>query len=140
MPECGVDPTCYLGDAAKSAVGDAIQSMSEAVLEALGKGLASLGTLWVNVGTPNLTTSNGGSTPSDAVGFIQGSLWWYMAAAAVLAVIVGGARMAWEHRAEPGREVLKALMTLTVVSGAGLTGIALAVQAADGFSQWIIDR
>ncbi len=140
-PGCSpLDFACKGRELAGDALGSAIQDMADAVLEALGMGLASLGTLWVNVGTPNLTTSNGGSTPSDAVGFIQGSLWWYMAAAAVLAVIVGGARMAWEHRAEPGREVLKALMTLTVVSGAGLTGIALAVQAADGFSQWIIDR
>ena len=140
-PGCSpLDFACKGRELAGDALGSAIQDMADAVLEALGMGLASLGTLWVNVGTPNLTTSNGGSTPSDAVGFIQGSLWWYMAAAAVLAVIVGGARMAWEHRAEPGREVLKSLMTLTVVSGAGLTGIALAVQAADGFSQWIIDR
>ena len=31
-------------------------------------------------------------------------------------------------------------MTLTVVSGSGLAGIALAVQASDAFAVWIIDR
>jgi type IV secretion system protein TrbL len=134
------DLVCQGKDLASSVAGDAIQGMADAVLEGLGKGLASVGSVWVDVGTPNLTTSDGGSTPSDAVGFIQGSLYWYMGAAAVLAVIVGGARMAWEGRAEPGREVLRGLLTLTVVSGAGLTGIALAVRAADGFSGWVLDR
>jgi type IV secretion system protein TrbL len=134
------DIGCKTGEAFQGAVNDAIQNLADAVTEALGKALASLGTLWVNVGTPNLTTSDGGSTPSEAVAFIQDSLWFYMAGAAVLAVLVGGARMAWERRAEPGRELLKSLLTLVVVSGAGLTGIALAVGAADGFAQWIIDR
>ena len=138
------DPLCIVGsgvqDAVGSVAGSAIEALAEAVEEAVAKAVTSLGTIWVKVGTPNLTTSNGGSTPSEAVGFIQGSLWWYMAAAAVLAVIVGGTRMAWEHKAEPGRELVKALLTLVVVAGAGLTAIALAVTAADAFSEWIINR
>ena len=128
------------GDIAGSVAGSAIDALAKAVQEAVGKVIVTLGTLWVKVGTPNLTTSDGGTTPSDAVGFIQGSLWWYMAAAAVLAVIVGGTRMAWEHKAEPGRDLVKALLTLIVVAGAGLTAIALLVSAADAFSQWIINR
>ena len=47
--------------------------------------------------------------------------------------------MAWEQRAEPGRELIKGLLTLVVVAGAGLTAISLAVAAADGFARWIID-
>jgi hypothetical protein len=118
--------------------GSAIDALADGVSEAVGKAVASVGTLWVKVGTPNVTT-NGGARPSDAVGFLQGGLWWYMAAAAVLSVIVAGAKMAWEGRAEPGRELLKSLMTLVVVAGAGLTAISLAVAAADGFAKWIID-
>ena len=48
-------------------------------------------------------------------------------AAAVLAVIVAGARWRGSTSAEPGRELVKALLTLVVVAGAGLTAIALAV-------------
>jgi hypothetical protein len=118
--------------------GSAIDALADGVSEAVGKAVASVGTLWVKVGTPNLTT-NGGTRPSDSVEFLQGGLWWYMAAAAVLSVIVAGAKMAWEGRAEPGRELLKSLMTLVVVAGAGLTVISLAVAAADGFAKWIID-
>jgi len=128
------------GGVAARAAGNVIEAMADAVLEAVGKTLASLGTAWVTIGTPNLTTSTGGATPSDAVGFLQDSLWWYMGAAAVLAVIVGGAKMVWDNRAEPGQELVKSMLTLVIVSGAGLTAIALAVTAADEFSVWIIDR
>src|SRR4051812_49527634 len=62
-----------------------------------------------------------------------------MAAAAILAVIVGGARMAWEQRAEPGRELLAGLFRLAVVSGCGLAVIRLAASAADDFARGVLD-
>lgn len=131
--------TSIPGDVVGGVADGAIDALADAVTEAVGKAVASVGTLWVKVGTPNLATTSGGTTPSDAVGFLQGSLWWYMAAAAVLSVIIAGAKMAWEGRAEPGRDLLKSLMTLVVVAGAGLTAISLAVAAADSFANWIID-
>ena len=140
-----VDPTCLVTPGGIPGIpgqlaGSVIEQLAEAVTEAVGKAVASVGTLWVKVGTPNLTTSNGGTTPSDTVGFLQGSLWWYMTVAAVVAVIVAGGKMAWEQRAQPGRDLVKGLLTLVVVSGAGLTAISLAVVAADGFARWIIDN
>lgn len=129
---------CNLAEVANGVVGDALGALAKAVGDAVGSVLTNLATVWVDVGTPNLTTS--GNNPSDAVAFIQDSLWWYMAAAAVLSVMVGGARMAWTMRAEPGKDVLRSLMTLTAVSGAGLAVVALAVEAADRFAEWIIDR
>jgi type IV secretion system protein TrbL len=138
-----VEPVCIgksiVGGAAEAVAGSAISDFASAVSEGVGTVVGALGTLWVKVGTPNLTTSPGGSTPSPTVGFLQEHLWWYMTAAAVIAVILGGARMAWEQRSEPGRELLKALLTLVVVAGAGLTAISLAVDAADQFSNWIIE-
>ena len=116
----------------------AVNALADAVGEGVSKAVASLGTVWVKIGTPNVTTADG-TTASPAVGFIQSQLWWYMAAAAIFAVIIGGARMAWEQRAEPGRELLKGLMTLVVVSGCGLAVISLAVSAADEFSRGVVD-
>lgn len=144
MGNCGADPLCYIGsgvsNAASSVFSDALGGLAKAVSEAVGKVVAALGTVWVHVGTPQLTTTGGGSTPSDAVGFVQGSLWWYTAAAAVLAVIVGGGRIAWERRAQPARDLLRGLLTMVVVTGAGLTAVSLLVGASDAFAVWIIDR
>lgn len=138
------DPVCIgetvVGGVAEAAASSGIGAFASAVTEGVGTVVASLGTLWVKVGTPNLTTTNGGATPSPTVGFLQEHLAYYMAAAAIMAVIVGGARMAWEQRAEPGRELVKALLTLVVVVGAGLAAASLAVSAADQFSTWIIEQ
>ncbi len=219
---CGItDPLACVGDAVNNAVGDAIENMANAVLEAFGKAVASLGTLWVNVGTPHLTGTGGGSSiaagttapnsdgiiqvlgwvtwiaivfaaisiillgaliatrmrngegfqaagrlgivlgaiflisgatalvtgllpngPQGAGGtvlFLQSSLWWYMGAAAVVSVIIGGVRMAWEQRAEPGKETVKSLLTLIVVAGGGVTIVGLLVSAFDSFSVWILN-
>lgn len=222
MADCGfLDFTCKAEELAKSAIGDAIENMANAVLEAFGRAIGSLGTVWVHIGTPNLTGSGGssaidaGSSAPDsanvtsvmgyvmwislgiavlalfilgaliatrmragegiaavgrvglvlsavvliagagaivaglmpsgprnaggAVLFLQSGLWWYMGAAAVVSVIIGGARMAWEQRAEPGRETVKSLLTLVVVAGAGVTIVGLLVAAADSFSVWLIN-
>ncbi|WP_418605727.1 hypothetical protein [Georgenia sp. SUBG003] len=77
---------------------------------------------------------------SGAVATTQNALWWFTAAMAVLSVIVAGAKMAWEQRAAPGRDLVRSLLTLVVVAGAGLTVIGLAVVAADGFAAWLLGR
>ena len=212
---------CHAGEGVQAVVGDAIENLATAVMEAFGKALASFGTIWVHIGTPNLTGSGGSSSisagssapdsgnittvlsyvtwisfavavlslialgaiiatrmragegiaavgkiglvlgavvlisaasaivsglmpsgPNDASGavlFLQSSLWWYMGAAAIVSVVIGGARMAWEQRAEPGRETVKSLLTLVVVAGAGTTIVGLLVTAADSFSVWVLN-
>lgn len=222
MADCGfIDFKCKAEELAKSALGDAIENMANAVMEAFGKIIGSLGTVWIHIGTPNLTGAGGSSSieagssapnsenittvlgyvtwislavaiislfilgaliatrmragegvaavgkiglilaavvlisgasamvaglmpsgPNNAGGavlFIQSGLWWYMGAAAIVSVIIGGARMVWEQRAEPGRETVKSLLTLVVVAGAGVTIVGLLVAAADSFAVWIID-
>src|SRR5665647_2637088 len=56
------DLQCKAGEVASNVVGDAIENMANAVMEAYGKALASLGTVWVHIGTPNLTGTGGSST------------------------------------------------------------------------------
>jgi hypothetical protein len=221
MDECELlDLECKAKEWAASTIGDAITKMADAVLEAVGKAVASLGTMWVNIGTPTLTGGGGsaGVSPGDhaadvggintvlawatwiafgicvlslivagvrmglghrhegqrhvdrigvvlvatiivsaavglvtaiapavsssgspTVAFVQNSLWWYMVAVAVLGVIFGAGRMAWEQRAEPGKDLVKSLLTLVVVSGAGLTAVSLLVAAGDSFSVWLLN-
>lgn len=215
-----VNLLCHAEEAAGKAIGDNIKDMANAVMEAVGKAVGSLGTIWVNIGTPDLTDTSTSSSiaageraatdgidtvlnyvmwvslsiailslialgaqlaiklktgdgiasigrmgyvlgavvlvsgasalisgflpnspngTGGAVLFLQSSLWWYMGAAAIVSVMIGGARMAWEQRAEPGREIVKSLLTLVVVAGAGVTVVGLLVSAADSFSIWIIN-
>lgn len=205
----------------ESRIGDAIENMANAVLEAFGKAVTSLGTLWVHIGTPNLTGTGGsssitaGDAPSAAgnittvlgyvmwialviaaisiiilgmivaakvrrgegvaavgrlglilggvilisgagalvagllpggptgaggtVFFLQSAVWWLVGGLVVLSLIIGGAKMAWEQRAEPGKETLKSMLTLIVVSAMGVTVVGLLVSASDAFSVWVIN-
>lgn len=119
------------GNAASSVAGSAIDKFAQAVSQGVAESVSSMATLWTKVDSPALGSD---STASK----LQDSLWWYMAFAAVLSVIIAGMRMSWEARADAGRELLKSLMTLVAVTGAGLTGIKLALDAGDGFSDWMI--
>lgn len=86
---------------------------------------------------PAVTASN---NASSVVGFLQNQLWWYTAGLAILSIIVASARMAWQQRGEPLRELAGSLLTLIAVSGAGLTVIVLGTAAADAFSVWILSN
>lgn len=80
------------------------------------------------------------SRGESTVAFLENSLWYYTAAAVVLSVIIGGLRMAWEQRAEPGKDLVKSLLTFIVVSGAGLTVISTLLVAGDRYSMWVLDQ
>ena len=216
--DCGaLDFTCKAKEWAGSAIGDAISNLADGVMEAFGHAIGALGTIWVRIGTPNLTggatvvpageppgtagidtvlgyatwigfgiavlglivagvrlalsrsgqtqaaverigvvliavilisASVGivtallapGRTASPTVSFLQNSLWYYTLAVAVLGVIVAGARMAWEQRADPGKQLVQGLLTLVVVAGAGLSVVGLLTTAADAFSVWILNN
>lgn len=129
-----------LGNVAGNVANDVFAQMAEAVTEAVGQSVAALGTLWVGIRTPLLTTSPGGAQPSDSVGFLQSNLYVVTIALAVLAVLVGAGRMAWERRGEPLLQLLQALITLVVVSGAGLAVIGVLVTAADALAVALIER
>lgn len=132
-----------LGGVAASAAGDIIGAIAKAIMQSLNQAIETVGTLWVRVGTPNLTSAGGqgvGAQPSGTVGYIQGHLLWYTVAGAVAGLLIGSARMAWEQRAAPGRDVLRGLVTFVAVSGTGLTVLSLAVTASDQFSTWVISQ
>jgi hypothetical protein len=89
--------------------------------------------------TVNLASADG-STPSPIVSAVNSELLPWTLALAVLAVILGGIRMIWEQRGAPLKDLLRSLLTLTLVSGLGLGVISILVIAADAFSAAIIDR
>jgi hypothetical protein len=114
--------------------------MAKAIADAVGQTVKTLGTFWVNVGTPSITAAPGGATASDPVLFLQNSLYFWTAALAVLSVLVGAAKMIIERRGAPLRDLGRSLATLVVVSGAGVAAVGLLTIAADQFSAWIINN
>ena len=139
---CGVNPLCVIGKgvgaAAGGVAGDAITAVAQAIAQAVGQAVKAVATLWVQVPTPNLTTTGG--APSDAVGYLQSHLYYYSGAFAVAALLVAGAKLAIDQRGEGVRQIATLLLRLAVVTGMGVLAIDLAAAAADQFSTWIISQ
>ena len=140
MAECSLgDMTCVAGNIASAAVNDAIADLAKSIMEGMSQMVTTLSTFWVAMPTVNLASADG-ATPSPIVSAVNSELLPWTLALAVFAVIIGGIRMIWEQRGAPLKDLLRSLVTLTLVSGLGLGVISILVIAADAFSAAIIDR
>ncbi len=137
--DCGwIDFECKTSEFITNAADDAITNLAKAIMEGLSQMVTTLSTFWVTMPTTNLSTSDGVS-PSPTVDFLDNELATWTLDLAVLSVIIGGTRMVWEQRGAPLKDLLRSLLTLTLVSGMGLAVIAILVTAADAFSSAIIE-
>jgi type IV secretion system protein TrbL len=140
MAECvPLDVICQGGNAVSGMLDDAIGNLAKSIMEGMSQMVTTLSTFWVSMPTANLASQDG-VTPSPVVGFVNSELGYWTLALAVLSVILGGTRMIWEQRGAPLKDLLRSLLTLTLVSGLGLAVISILVIAADAFSASIIDR
>ncbi|HEY1158879.1 MAG TPA: hypothetical protein VGE95_21665 [Arthrobacter sp.] len=127
------------GDWIAGIADDAMGNMAKAIMEGMSQMVTTLSTFWVSMPPANLASEDG-STPSPVVAAVNSELMPWTLALAVLAVILGGLRMIWEQRGAPLKDLLRSLLTLTLVSGLGLGVISILVIAADAFSVAIIER
>ncbi|SEJ77713.1 hypothetical protein SAMN04487917_11338 [Arthrobacter sp. yr096] len=140
MAECSFgDIGCGIGNAVSDLTDDAIGNLAKSIMEGMSQMVTTLSTFWVSMPTVNLTSGDG-STASPIVSAVNSELMPWTLALAVLAVILGGIRLIWEQRGAPLKDLLRSLLTLTLVSGLGLGVISILVIAADAFSAAIIDR
>lgn len=128
-----------VGDWFSGLADDAMGNMAKAILEGMSQMVTTLSTFWVSTPTVNLTSEDG-TTASPIVSMVNDELMAWTVTLAVLAVILGGIRMIWEQRGAPLKDLLRSLLTLTLVSGLGLGVISILVIAADAFSAAIIER
>ncbi|CAN7576980.1 hypothetical protein LJR078_004352 [Arthrobacter sp. LjRoot78] len=137
---CGpIDAGCAVGNWVSGLADDAMGNMAKAIMEGMSQMVTTLSTFWVSMPTVNLASEDG-TTPSPIVSMVNSELMVWTLTLAVLAVILGGIRMIWEQRGAPLKDLLRSLVTLTLVSGLGLGVISILVVAADAFSAAIIDR
>ncbi len=101
-----------------------------------------LGTVVLGAGT-SIVGMLFGSPPTGSahatVAFLRNSVWWYALCLAVVGVIVAGIKMAWEQRAEPGKDLVRSLITMVVVTGLAIPTIGSLSTAADNFTIWILE-
>jgi type IV secretion system protein TrbL len=133
------DISCGFGNALSDLADDAMGNMAKAIMEGMSQMVTTLSTFWVSMPTVNLISEDR-TGPSPVVSAVNSELMPWTLTLAVLAVITGGIRMIWEQRGGPLRDLLRSLITLTLVSGIGLGVISILVVAADAFSAAIIAR
>ncbi len=103
------DVPCWLGsgvgDAISKATNEGLQEFVNQILEAFGKAVASLGTMWVNVPSPVTVTTPGGgvagnATPPQPQAFEQilSYVTWVSAGIAIMSLIFAGVMMASRRR------------------------------------------
>ena len=127
------------GEVVAGIADDTINNLAKAIMEGMSQMVTTLSTFWVSMPTVNLTSQDG-STASPVVSAINSELMPWTLALAVLAVILGGIRLIWEQRGAPLKDLLRSLITLTLVSGVGLGVISILVIAADALAVAVINR
>ena len=128
-----------VGDWVQGLADDAISNLAKSIMEGMSQMVTTLSTFWVSMPTVNLTSEDGAKA-SPVVSAVNSELMPWTLALAVLAVIIGGIRMIWEQRGAPLKDLLRSLLTLTLVSALGLGVISILVIAADAFASAIIKR
>jgi hypothetical protein len=137
---CGkVDLGCQVKEGFQSVISGQFDAMLRDMNEAALKGLNSLSTFWINVPSPTIATGSGQHwANSGPVGFLQQNVLAVAGVIFTLAVLVAGIRIAWEQRAEPLRELLKATMTFIAVSATGSAVLQLLTMWSDEFSRHVV--
>ncbi len=137
-----MDMKCHVVEGVQSAANNWISNANQLSTDFFSTILNSLATFWVKPKTPVslATSSDGGQTWTDSktVAFVQGQTLKLTLTILALAIVIAGMRMAWEQRAKPVQELLKALLTFVVVCGAGTAAVQLLIAWSDEFSLNVI--
>jgi type IV secretion system protein TrbL len=140
---CGpTDIKCHVLDAVQVAAGGVFDDLNQESVNAATQALNALATFWVKSTTPvTLATENGDTwTNSEPVGYLQDRVLLLTLSIFTLAILVAGMRMAWEQRAKPLQELLRAMLSFVMVCAAGTAVIQLLVEWSDQFAINIVEE
>jgi type IV secretion system protein TrbL len=132
---CGqFDPLCTIISQSSQ---DALTQLVNNVVEAVGKGIAAVGSLWVLIPTPEVSGHGDGNQDQSAGaaahigGFtmVLGYAMWVSLIICVLSLIAAGALLSWRRRHGDGMEHIGRLgvILLAVILISAATGIVSAV-------------
>jgi len=124
-----------------------LDKLRKSSVDATTSMLKTLGTFWLKIPSPGLDSRPliGVQGASDTKGLgglevLQSNLAWFTIIAAIVGLMLCGARMGITARGEHGAEGAKMLVRLIGVAGAGSAVIAVLVKAGDDFSPWLIEQ
>jgi hypothetical protein len=139
---CGpTDLTCHVAEGFQAVVANQFRQLSTDMGDSVLKSLHGLATFWIKIDSPNLGTRSGDQwSDSGPVGFLHQHVATVSTAVFTLAVLVAGTRIAWEQRAEPLRQLLKATLLFIVVAAAGTATLQLLADWSDAFAVDLVTK
>ncbi|WP_344161132.1 hypothetical protein [Kribbella yunnanensis] len=122
---------------ATSSLDSLLQQASQAALDSMH----SMATLWLKVPDATIATESGGGWKNTSpVEYLQQSTFTVVTAIFTVAILIAGVRTAWEQRAKPLQELLKAMMIFVLVCGAGAAVLQLLSEWSDGLAHDIVTK
>jgi hypothetical protein len=129
---------CYIQEGFQSVATNATDQLRQQASQAAMQALDAM-TFWIKPKTPAIAEQHGESwTNTGTVEYLQHSLLGITGAVFVIAILIAGMRIAWEQRAKPLQELLKAVVTFVVVGAAGTATMQVLIAWSDEFAVSII--
>ncbi|TCO41076.1 hypothetical protein EV646_116168 [Kribbella antiqua] len=103
--------------------------------------LEKAATFWVTgIKPPQLTyaTASNPYAPANTVAYLWSHLHRYVSGLAVFSIMIGAGKIMWERNGRPARELAQSLLTLMIVSAAGVAVISLLTTASDEAASYIL--
>lgn len=111
----------------------ALESLVNEATKSLGEMILNLGTWWVKAPVPSLFIT---SSPAYK---LQDYLRFLLAAVMIASLIFAGIRVIIDGRGDSLRQVAQSLVTVVVISGAGLTLASALISIFDETSVWLLN-
>ena len=110
-----------------------LENFVNEVTKSLGEIILNLGTWWVKAPVPSLFVT---SSPAYK---LQDYLRFLLAAVMIASLIVAGIKVIIDGRGDSLRQVAQSLITVVVISGAGLTLASTLISIFDQTAVWLLD-
>lgn len=130
-----VDPNCDpLADLAQGTAKRFLEELAAQASEAAADMLRLVVSGWLSLPSPDISQDSG------PVALLRGYTNWAVAAIAIGAVLVAALRMAWDRNGQAAGSLARGLVTMVVITGAGVPAVRLLMEIGDSYSDWILDR
>jgi hypothetical protein len=129
---CDLDPTCYVAEAAKEAIGTGLGMLAESAAGSAEWALEELTTAWLSTPSPDVQASDSAAT------WLSAHLAWLVLAVMVGSILIAGAKLALTRRFDHVQDLAAALTRVLLVSLAAGMLTAAGVELGDAFTEWIL--
>jgi type IV secretion system protein TrbL len=135
-----IEVRCNIREGFQTVVTSQFDALATKIGETASAGLQAIATFWVKTDSPALADPSAGWTETGPVAYLRDNVMMLTVPVFTLAIIVAGVRMAWEQRADPLQQLLKAIMVFVVIAGLGTATLHVLAEASDQFAMDVVEN